>query len=648
MKIQIIKNMGIRWTVYRVQYEIKKKLGFLKKQYKPVNYENILINTDLSTSDIKAKFEENLSELKVSSSFRISEEHLNKLLVRSKHLFNNEFRYFFTNYYKFSGWNYTPKNDVYIDKTKHWSEISDFDNKYGDIKWIWELSRFTFTYDLVRLYLYTGEEKYVEKFWELFESFIEENTLELGPNYKCTQEMSFRANAWIFATYHFLNSPSTTDVRFNTMLKQLIHYTKHINKHIRFSIESVKNNHSISETTTLFVLGNTLSFLNGFERYKSRGLRLLVKEIAWQIRDDGSYIQNSHNYHRLVLQNINWFLMSYKSTFNSKQIPNTIRSKALKSIKFFKAIMNQNGLVPNYGMDDGSYIFPLSEDDYFDYRPIIQCLNYQINGEIIYKDLLNNEYLHLLNNIDFINIEKQNTNDIGLISFQDGLYHVIKFNNFKVYFKAGTYYTRPVQADMNHVDIWFNNKPIFQDAGTFSYNEADEILDYFHGTKSHNTVLIDGENQMEKGSRFIWYNWSKSSPLKYEIEETYIRVENTLLNYGKSSHKRIITIYEDRIDINDVVKGENLKGKEIEVQWLTNLQNTSKDNRQILYGQKNFILEVDSNSEITTNVYSGSVSPFRGWESQKYGIMDPATQFVFSKTANNNEVQINSVIRVEN
>ncbi|PTE31152.1 hypothetical protein BUY94_12580 [Mammaliicoccus fleurettii] len=648
MKLQIIKNMGLRWTVYRAQYEIKKKIGYLKKHYKPVNYEDILINTNLTTDEIKKEIESNLSELKITNNFQINDDDFNKLLERSKHIFNNEFRYFFTDYYEYAGWNYTPKKDTYIDNDKHWSEISDFDNKYGDIKWVWELSRFTFTYDLVRLYLYTNDDKYVEKFWELFESFIEENPLEIGPNYKCSQEMSFRANAWLFAIYHLLRHPLTTDERFNAMLKQLIHYTDHINKHIRFSIESVQNNHSISETTTLFVLGNTLNFINGMDKYKNRGLRLLKKEIAWQIREDGSYIQNSHNYHRLVLQDLNWFLMSYKSTANSTKIPRIIKKKSQKSIDFFRAIINKKGIVPNYGMDDGSYILPLSENDYKDYRPVLQCLNYQINGELIYENLINNEYLHLMNQVENLDLEKQLTKEVDFNSFQDGSYHIIKFKKFKVYLKAGTYKTRPVQADMNHIDIWYEGSSIFQDGGTYSYNENEEILDYFHGTKSHNTVLIDDKNQMDKGSRFIWYNWSKSLPLKWEIKKDYIKVENTLLNYGPNTHKRVITVYEDRIVINDIIKGNKLKGKQIELQWLTELSNNTDLNKQILYGEKRYSLEVSSKQELTPKIFKGSNKPFRGWISNKYGKISPASQFVYSLIAENNEEKINSIIRVEN
>ncbi|MFP3472466.1 heparinase II/III family protein, partial [Micrococcus sp. SIMBA_144] len=76
--------------------------------------------------------------------------------------------------------------------------IGDLSSDFGDIKWIWELSRFSFVYPLVRAYTTTKDEKYAIDFWEMFEDFVKHNPPELGANYKCGQEMSFRIMAWTF------------------------------------------------------------------------------------------------------------------------------------------------------------------------------------------------------------------------------------------------------------------------------------------------------------------------------------------------------------------------------------------------------------------------------------------------------------------
>lgn len=61
------------------------------------------------------------------------------------------------------------------------------------------------------------------------------------------------------------------------------------------------------------------------------------------------------------------------------------------------------------------------------------------------------------------------------------------------------------------------------DGGSYKYNTTEKLLRYFMGTESHNTIMLEGHDQMLKGDRFIWYNWSQAewSSLK-ETEDTYI------------------------------------------------------------------------------------------------------------------------------
>ena len=48
-----------------------------------------------------------------------------------------------------------------------------------------------------------------------------------------------------------------------------------------------------------------------------------------------------------------------------------------------------------------------------------------------------------------------------------------------------------------------------RDAGTYQYNSTPEVTAFFMGTKGHNTVSIDGLDQMLKGPRFVWHFWTR-------------------------------------------------------------------------------------------------------------------------------------------
>ena len=73
-----------------------------------------------------------------------------------------------------------------------WYKIPDFDKERGDIKVIWEASRFSHFITLARAYLLTGNEKYYKAFNSQLTDWLDKNKYSFGANYKCSQECSLR------------------------------------------------------------------------------------------------------------------------------------------------------------------------------------------------------------------------------------------------------------------------------------------------------------------------------------------------------------------------------------------------------------------------------------------------------------------------
>lgn len=59
-------------------------------------------------------------------------------------------------------------------------------------------------------------------------------------------------------------------------------------------------------------------------------------------------------------------------------------------------------------------------------------------------------------------------------------------------------------ADALSITLSVNGKLLIVDPGTYSYNAAPELRRYFKGTRAHNTVNIDGEDQAVQETEFIW------------------------------------------------------------------------------------------------------------------------------------------------
>ena len=47
-------------------------------------------------------------------------------------------------------WLTNPLTNYKYDINKHWSEVEDFSDEAGDIKYVWEKARFSFLYDVIR------------------------------------------------------------------------------------------------------------------------------------------------------------------------------------------------------------------------------------------------------------------------------------------------------------------------------------------------------------------------------------------------------------------------------------------------------------------------------------------------------------------
>lgn len=93
----------------------------------------------------------------------------------------------------------------------HWSRIGDF--AHGDIKVIWEPSRFGWAYALVRAYHRTSDERYADGFWRLLEHWCAANPPHAGANWMCGQETGFRLLAWCFALRGLAGSAASTASR---------------------------------------------------------------------------------------------------------------------------------------------------------------------------------------------------------------------------------------------------------------------------------------------------------------------------------------------------------------------------------------------------------------------------------------------------
>jgi hypothetical protein len=165
----------------------------------------------------------------------------------------------------------------------------------------------------------------------------------------------------------------------------------------------------------------------------------------------------------------------------------------------------ESGWLPNYGANDGALFFKLNDSSYRDYRPQLAALAAALNIDLCFETESEDLYWY---GLDKIKVKKWVPLP-GVHSFDKGGYYIFREKDTLTFIRCGNHKDRPSQADNLHLDIWYKGENILLDSGSYKYNTDKETLKYFMGTASHNTVMLDDYDQMKKGSRFIWYNWTQ-------------------------------------------------------------------------------------------------------------------------------------------
>ena len=547
--LNIFSNMGIRYVLFRILYLLKTKLGWQKKQF-PTNPE---FKKHIRLQDWK----DNLPP------FFFYGKEINGLEKKSNKLLKSNFEdikqgvYTFFNKSKIDlgsdyDWVTNPLTNYKYDVNKHWSEIQDFSIKSGDIKYVWEKARFSFLYDVIR-YDYNFDDDQFEFVFNEIEDFIDKNPINQGPNYKCSQEISLRVLNWTFALYYFKDSESLTEDLFNKMMHSIYWQIHHVYKNIHFSRVSVRNNHAITESLLLYLSGKLFPFFPNVKSWSMKGKSWFEQEVQYQIYDDGTFLQFSMNYHRVVIQLLTWGIQLSK--LNNDSFKSIVYDRSQKSLNFLKTCMDfKSGKLPNYGSNDGALFFKLNNDDYRDYRSQLDDLSGVLNGFKEYNTKTSYWY----------GIQPLNNSPVklsGLNEFKESGYYIIQEKNTKTFIRCGAYKDRPYQSDNLHIDIWVDGKNVLRDNGSYQYNTSKELINYFNGSEGHNTISIDGKDQMQKGNRFIWNYWVKEAKANLTELQDKFHFDGKIKGFKHLNsdiwHQRIVTKSKglDEWLVEDIITG---------------------------------------------------------------------------------------------
>jgi hypothetical protein len=430
-----------------------------------------------------------------------------------------------------------------------WWKISDFDPAVGDIKPIWELSRFDWMLAMAQR-ARMGDQAERSRLERWLQDWIVHNPPYLGPNWKCGQEASIRVLHIALAAM-ILGQVETA----SSSLVELVRlHLRRIAPTMQYAVAQ-ENNHGTSEAAALFVGGSWMASLGVTEghNWARTGRRWLENRVVRLVGADGSFSQYSLNYHRLLLETL-CIVEVWRRHLDLPSFSSIWRSRASAAADWLRHLISPvSGDGPNVGANDGAHLFRMTDAKYRDYRPSVYLATALFSGKSAYPE--SGPWSHYL---DWIGVKcpTESLPAPGNYLADDGGFAVLRRGIAMVMLRYPRFRFRPSQADVLHMDVWLGAVNILRDAGTYSYNADPASLRYFTGTGSHNTVQFDDRDQMPRLGRFLFGSWLETERLQVvEEDDIATRFGAGYRDSRGARHYRAVTLWDAGVRVVDDVEG---------------------------------------------------------------------------------------------
>ncbi|HBV01456.1 MAG TPA: heparinase II/III family protein [Candidatus Paceibacterota bacterium] len=283
-------------------------------------------------------------------------------------------------------------------------------------------------------------------------------------------------------------------------------------------------NHGLDQSAALYLLAVNFPDMVGADAWlkvSSNRINALVTTI---IDGDGVLVENSPYYHFYVLEKF-WEINTYAKKNHLPAFAN-LDEKIDKMISYAATVLQPDLTVPTIGASlqrkfnlSGIYadmakshpdlLFVLTKGTKGK-RPTKLNIHYPVSGQTILRSGWGKGK----------NYAKQT----------------------QLIFDVGSYRTDHSDLDALSFNLYSNGLALMPDAGLYTYEDGS-YRSYFHGTKSHNTVVVDGKDQ--SAAEKTTGSSEKVYPGFFEEGDGYVYQSGEHELYQGVSHERAIAMIED-------------------------------------------------------------------------------------------------------
>jgi len=446
-------------------------------------------------------------------------------------------------------WHVNPFNGKAIDSPRlPWWKLPDFNLNVGDIKTIWEASRFDWVLAFAQR-AKTGDLFAIDRLNAWLYDWCKANPAYCGPNWKCGQEASIRIMHLAVAAKMLDQQSMPPD-----LIRLIEAHLARIYPTRSYAIAQ-DNNHGTSEAAALFMGGSWCAShgVSQGKRWARAGRRLLEDRAKRLIAADGSFSQYSINYHRVLIDTL-CMAEIWRRWRRLDEFSPLFYQRASAAAKWLFAFVSPcSGDAPNIGGNDGARLLPLADTGLREFRPSVQLAMALFAGQRAYAE---GDAVGLPLRWLGVSLPDAHAAMSGSQQFDKGGFGVLRRDDWMAVLRYPRYRFRPRHCDALHVDLWRGGENLLRDGGSFSYNAGTRWLAYFTGAAGHNTIEFDGRDQMPHLGRFLRGAWLEGRDVQFgEDSEGVVSAAAGYCDWKRASHHRSISLYPNGLVIRDAVKG---------------------------------------------------------------------------------------------
>ncbi|VAW83428.1 Heparinase II/III-like, partial [hydrothermal vent metagenome] len=417
----------------------------------------------------------------------------------------------------------------------------------------------------------------------LIDSWIEHNPIGTGDGWE-PYTASLRIVNWI----KYFSSLDNKEIK-GSWLDSLALQAAWLEKNIEYHILA---NHYLKNAKALVFSGVYFEGVDA-SRWLHKGLAIIKEEAAEQLLPDGGHYERSPMYHCIVTEDyLDFFnILSANNSANQELIA-LIKAKIVKALAFLN----------NVTLPDGD--ISLFNDAAFAIAP---------QPEQLYA------YAQRLFGYSF---ERQFPKSAVIESCPDTGYYVIKNDKDMMIIDCGDvgpdYQPGHAHCDTLSYELALNGQRIIVDSGVHDY-ENSELRRYVRGTRAHNTVMIDNEEQSEVWGVFRVARRAKPVYANInKVSEHSVRFSGAHDGYkrlqGEPMHERFIHYCNGNLwEVTDVIKGSGFHLCESFIHIHPDFSARLDDDSICLLDNTNSVIAI-----ITINS-ADQVSIEKGWYCPEFG-----------------------------